>query len=252
MSLRSTRTHHAAPAAASPTAIAHCAEALVAAADDVFAVLALLGEPLADAWTTSAGPLDQRTVTALTPHVFRQLDTQPTFESAGYVFAETALADRRRHLEWWHRVKPDAYEPLLLELDPDAIDAYDYYSMDWFLAALVDQRRFVSGPLIDLPCADVCIMTFSSPVVVDGELLGIAGADVSLARLEGRLLPPLRRLGTPAVLMNRDRRVISSNDARWTTGEKLAPIVTGPDQPWRACVPVTDDLGWSLAVANGH
>ena len=140
--------------------------------------------------------------------------------------------------------------PVLLELDPNAIDAYDYYAMEWFVAAVADHRRFASGPLIDLPCADVCIMTFSSPVVVGGQLVGIAGADVSLARLEGRLLPPLRRLGEPAVLMNRDRRVISSNDQRWTTGEKLRPLVIGPDQPWRASVPVTDDLGWTLAIAH--
>ena len=236
--------------ASSPAEIARCADDLAAAADEVFDALTELGQPLADAWIAAGGSIGQGTIASLTPHIFERLDLQPTFESAGYVFAEPALAERRRHLEWWHRIGPSSYAPLVLELDPSAIDAYDYYAMEWFLAAVTDHRRFASGPLIDLPCADVCIMTFSSPVVVHGDFVGIAGADVALARLESRLLPPLRRIGEPAVLMNRDRRVISSNDQRWTTGEKLRPLVIGPDQPWRASVPVTDDLGWTLAVAH--
>jgi hypothetical protein len=247
MKLRSDRTIRS---AASPAEIARCADDLAAAADEVFDSLVGLGEPLAQAWNEAGGGIDQQRIASLAPHIFEHLDRQPTFESAGYVFAEPALAERRRHLEWWNRLGPGSYAPLLLELDPNANDAYDYYAMEWFLAALTDHRRFVSGPLIDLPCADVCIMTFSSPVVVSGDLIGIAGADVSLARLESRLLPPLRRIGEPAVLMNRDRRVISSNDPRWTTGEKLRPLVIGPDQPWRASVPVTDDLGWTLAVSH--
>ena len=110
-----------------------------------------------------------------------------------------------------------------------------------------ERRRFVSGPLIDLPCADVYIMTFSSPVVIDDQLLGVAGADVAVARFESHIVPPLRRLEVEAVLVNRERRVIASNDARFTTGEKL-PSVPGSDDPWHTVLPVTDDLGWLLAA----
>jgi hypothetical protein len=41
--------------------------------------------------------------------------------------------------------------------------------------------------------------------------------------------------------------VILSNDARWTTGEKLAPVGDGDE--WQTQVGVTDDLGWRLAIA---
>lgn len=231
-------------------AVAQCATDLAVAADAVFASLRVMGDALAAAWQADPRPFDLPRLGALQTHVFAQLDEQRAFESAGYVLTEDALADRRRYLEWWHRAGDRGFEPLLLNLDLGAPDCYDYYAMEWFAAAVADQRRFVSGPLIDLPCADVCIMTFSSPVVVErGRLLGIAGADVALSRLEATLLPPLRRLGAAAVLANRERRVITSNDARWITGERLPAFATTGTGEWHAVVPVTADLGWTLAVA---
>jgi hypothetical protein len=222
----------------------------VEAVEDVFVVLRRLGECLAVAWhaaATSERPFDSGDLAELQTDVFAMLDSQPAFESGGYVLAEHTLADRRRHLDWWHRNDSGSYDFLVLELDPETADCYDYYSMEWFVAAIEDHRRFVSGPLIDLPCADVYIMTFSSPIVVDDIVLGVAGADVAVSRFESRILPPLRSLPQQAVLVNRERRVIASNGATYTTGEKL-PTMPADDR-WPAVVPITDDLGWALAVA---
>src|SRR4029079_4464198 len=137
----------------------------------------------------------------------------------------------RRPLECWHGGPDHTFQPLILDVEPGAPDRYDYYAMEWFFAALTERRRFCSGLLIDLPCADVCIMTFTEPVIVGpdpagGMVLGVAGADVALSRFESLSLPPLRRVAAPAVLVNRQRRVITSNDARWISGEKLpaAPV----------------------------
>lgn len=249
MSRRARRA--AATTLVAPAAAARCAAELAAAAEHVFASLRQMGNALASAWAADPRPFDLARLGALQTHVFTQLDAQVTFESAGYVLAEGALADRRRYLEWWHRAGDRGFEPLVLNLDLAAPDCYDYYAMEWFAAAVADRRRFVSGPLIDLPCADVCIMTFSSPVVVERDrLLGIAGADVALSRLEATLLPAMRRLGAPAVLANRERRVITSNDARWITGERLPAYATEGATEWQAVVPVTADLGWALAVAG--
>jgi hypothetical protein len=122
--------------------------------------------------------------------------------------------------------------------------------MDWFLAGLLERRRFASGPLIDLPCGSACVLTCATPVVVDDRFLGVAGADVALGRFEDDLLPPLLDLAVPAVLVNAERRVIASNDARWTTGEKLKAMPTAGVGAWRSTAPVTDDLGWVLAVGS--
>lgn len=233
-------------------AVATAAATIATAVDDVFVALDQLGGRLAAAWQATAGrerAFDSADLALLQTDVFTMLDDQPEFDSAGFVLAEGTLADRRRHLDWWHRTETGGYEFLVLDLDPETVDSYDYYAMEWFVAAIEEQRRFVSGPLIDLPCADVYIMTFSSPVVVGGRVLGIAGADVAVARFEARIVPPLRSLPQRAVLVNRERRVIASNGAGHTTGEKL-PTMPGTGDEWAVVVPVTDDLGWSLAVAD--
>jgi hypothetical protein len=240
--MRSRTLRHAADSAAE---IAH-------AVDGVFATLDDLGAQLADAWSCTvarSGRYDSSDLAALQTAVFGALDARPTFDSAGFVLAEGTLADRTRHLDWWHRTEDGDYEFLLLNLDPSAPDCYDYYAMEWFVAAVKHRTRAVSGPLIDLPCADVSIMTFSTPIVAGEELLGIAGADVAVARFEEQIVPPLRALADQAVLVNHQRRVIASNDSTFSTGEKLATM-PGSDDTWRTVLPVTHDLGWVLATGR--
>lgn len=236
------------------TAVEQAAASIAAAVADVFRALEQLGDRLAVAWRAAddAGhSFDTGDLAGLQIDVFAMLDEQPSFESGGFVLAETTLADRRRHLDWWHRNESAGFDFLVLNLDPDTADCYDYYAMEWFAAAIDGHRRFVSGPLIDLPCADVYIMTFSSPIVTGGRVLGVAGADVAVSRFEDRIVPALRTLPQQAVLVNRERRVIASNGATHTTGEKL-PAMPADDDGWRVVVPITDDLGWTLAVADRH
>jgi hypothetical protein len=228
-----------------------------AVVDRVFGSLTVLAGALADHWrgVTAESGRDRLTFTSadlapLQPAIFETLDGQPTFDSAGYVLAEEALADRRRYLDWWHRLDGPGYHPLILDLDVASPDCYDYYQMDWFEAAVANQRRFVSGPLIDLPCAAVYVLTFSQPVVVDGQLLGIAGADVALSRFEDELIAPLLDVSAPAVLATAERRVVVSNDSRWTTGEKLKMLPTTQAEEWQSVLPVTHDLGWVLAIGE--
>ena len=241
---------HPRPASAlTGAAIERCVAGVVAAADGIFAGLATMAEAMVEAWDedrrfTAAG------IAALRPHIFEQLDRQAPFDSAGYVMSETALADDPRHLEWWHRAPHNSYQPLILTVEPGAPDCYDYYTMEWFLAALIEQRRFASGPKIDLPCADVYIITFTHPVIVDGAVLGVAGADVALSRFESKVRPPLQRLPAPAVLVNSERRVITSNDPAWTPGEKLRELPAVDEPEWQVVRPVTSDLGWLLAVGT--
>jgi hypothetical protein len=242
-----------APSAQTSPAVARCVDGIVAATEDVFAGLATMAAAMLDSWDDERR-FGARDLAALRPHIFEQLDRHPAFDSAGYVMSEPALADEPRHLEWWYRNDSNGYEELVLPVQPGVADCYDYYSMEWFLAALTEQRRFASGPKIDLPCADVYIITFAYPVVADGAVLGVSAADVALSRFESSIRPPLQRLPAPAVLVNSERRVITSNDPQWTTGEKLRELPAAEEPGWRTVVPVTDDLGWLLAVAapTGH
>ncbi len=234
------------------SAARRCARRLDAATESVFAALEELSDAFLAEWSDRLDDRGRFSTSDLAPlqtTVFDVLDRHQAFDSAGFVVAEGTLSDRTRHLDWWHRTAAGSYEFLLLNLDPDAADCYDYYAMDWFAVAAADHRRSVSGPLIDLPCADVYILTFAQPMVADGRFLGIAGADVAVSRFESALVPPLRELRTPAVLCNAERRVIASNGATLTTGEKL-PSQPGSGDAWATVLPVTTDLGWLLATRD--
>ena len=239
---------HAKPTSEVSRAVGECVDGIVGATEDVFSGLRTMADAMLDVWDDTRR-FRSRDFAALRPYIFEQLDRQTPFDSAGYVMSEHALAERARHLEWWHRGPQNSYEEVVLPVEPGTPDCYDYYTMEWFLAALVDQRRFASGPKIDLPCADVYIITFTYPVVADGRVLGVSAADVALARFEPKVRPPLQRLPAPAVLVNSERRVITSNDPMWSAGEKLRELPVAGDPEWQVVVPVTDDLGWLLAVA---
>lgn len=244
MTGRLRRTRRAAPDAG--TAAAEVAAAI----ERVFAALEPLAGALADQWRRCQvdGAMGSADLAPLQPVVFDALDAHRAFDGAGVVLAEGTLRDRRRELDWWHPEPGGAHRPLILELEVGAPDCYDYYELDWFRAGLLERRRFASGPLIDLPCGSACVLTCATPVVVGDRFLGVAGADVALGRFEDDLLPPLLDVPAPAVLVNPERRVIVSNDARWTTGEKLKVRPAEGHDGWVTVVPVTPDLGWLLAV----
>jgi hypothetical protein len=244
--------------------VAACLADLDVAIGKVFGGLRSMAMAMENAWADGSGPMTPDDVTAFQGDIFAQLDAHRVVDSAGYVMCEHALSGVRRHLEWWNRgaaapsaTGPGTYEPLILNVEPGTADCYDYYAKEWFHVATGEQRRCIAGPLIDLACADVCVMTFSDPVVVAGPggaplVLGVAAADVALSRFESMLLPPLRRIAAPAVLVNSQRRVITSNDATWISGEKLPAVPAPGDADWQAVVPVTGDGldvgGWTLAI----
>lgn len=223
---------------------------LAHAADDLFGELEQLAQRFVDVWSDADATRRTEFVTSdisrLQADVFRAIDANSAFESAGFALVEGVVADAARSLEWWHREPSGKHERISFSLEPGTPDCYDYYAKEWFTAAVNEGRRFVSGPLIDLPCADVYILTFSQPMVASGRLLGVAGADVAVSRLENQILPPLRNLPRPSLLVNSERRVIASNDATFTTGEKL-PTLPSTDDSWTTVRPITPDLGWLLA-----
>jgi len=231
--------------------VSRCVAAVSQSVEDVFAAVKQLGDQLGTLWrngTTTGCSIDEIDVAVLQPQIMERLDTMPSFDSAGFVFADSVLPSRARHLDWWSRMADGSYAPLILDLDPTSLNGYDYYQKDWFQAALDDQTRAVSGPLIDLPCSSVYILTFTSPVIVDGQLVAVAGADVALSRFENRIVSRLTEVGAPCVLVNRDRRIIAANDPLWLSGERLAerPAV---DWRWSYVHELAPDIGWILAAA---
>ena len=149
-------------------------------------------------------------------------------------------------LEWW-QVDPDGSRLRTLEPDlrPSSLGYYDYTSAEWFDVPRRSGRRHVVGPYVDVHGTGRYLLTLTEPVVVDGEFVGVVGADVSVRRFESHLL---RRLGpgAPFLLLNGEDRVVLSTSPRWLVGALVSPaeVAAGPASavpgvPWRL-VPVED------------
>jgi hypothetical protein len=74
---------------------------------------------------------------------------------------------------------------------------------------------------VDYVCTDDYTVTITTPVLVDGGLLGVVGMDVLVDRLERELLPLLRESGTPTTIVNASGRVVTSTDSRREPGAML-------------------------------
>lgn len=144
-------------------------------------------------------------------------------------------------LEWW-QVDPDGGRLRSLEPDlkPTSLGYYDYTATEWFDVPRRTGRRHVVGPYVDVHGTGRYLLTLTEPVVVDGEFVGVAGADVSVRRFETHLLEVLGRLPAPFLLVNGEDRVVLSTAPRWLVGSLLPPGAgpagsgTGvPGVPWR-------------------
>lgn len=159
----------------------------------------------------------------------------------GLVAAPRPRLDLPLRLRWW-QVDPAADR--LVQLDPDlrpaSLGYYDYTATDWFDGPRRTGRRHVLGPYVDVHGTGRYLLTLTSPVVEDGEFLGVVGADVPVSGFESHLL---RVLGSPRqtfLLVNDEDRVVMSTSPRWLVGElvRVDAELPGPSTlvagvPWR-------------------
>lgn len=165
----------------------------------------------------------------------------------GLVVAPRPEQDLPLRLEWW-QVDPDAGHIRALEPDlkPTSLGYYDYTATEWFDVPRRTGRRHVVGPYVDVHGTGRYLLTLTEPVVVDGEFVGVAGADVPVRRFETHLLQVLDRLTAPFLLLNEEDRVVLSTAPRWLVGGMLPPGA-GPSGPGTG-VP---GVPWRLYVVDG-
>jgi methyl-accepting chemotaxis protein-like sensor len=141
-------------------------------------------------------------------------------------------------LEWW-QVDPAGGRLRTLEPDlrPTSLGYYDYTAAEWFDVPRRTGLRHVVGPYVDVHGTGRYLLTLTEPVVVDGEFVGVVGADVPVRRFETHLLQVLGRLPDPFVLVNGEDRVVLSTAPRCLVGELLTPgparAVDIAGTPWR-------------------
>jgi hypothetical protein len=149
-------------------------------------------------------------------------------------------------LEWWQS-DPGGGPLRTLEPDlrPTSLGYYDYTATEWFDVPRRTGRRHVVGPYVDVHGTGRYLLTLTEPVEVDGEFVGVAGADVSVRRFETHLLRELGPLPAPFVVVNEEDRVVLSTAPQLLVGGLVpagsltAAAAEVPGVPWRL-VPVDD------------
>lgn len=219
-----------------------------AAVADVFGTIGELGRRLRDTHAAArerGEPWRAGDVAALREPVVELLAAPGAVPvGMGAILAPDVLADAPLQLEWW-QVPAGAARPTRLEVDlnPSSLGFYDYLAAEWFDVPLRTGRRHVVGPYVDVHGTDLYVLTLTEPVHVDGEFVGVVGADVPSARLEGMLLP---RLGDPSdqvLVLDDDGRVVLSTSGRWLVGSLVqrAPARWARqrllDLPWTVLTP---------------
>lgn len=202
--------------------LTRCADRISEAVEAVFTSLTDLEDHARETWRAAAGKHRKPTsadLRSLRPAIKAQLrNPAKRFTGTGVVVAPDALGDANLHLEWWQRTAQGTLKQLVLDLDPASETFYDYREMSWFAIPRDEHRGTVIGPYVDLNGADLYIMTFTQPLTIDGDFVGIVGADVSLSGFEDLLVAALKGVEGDALLVNDEGRVLASNTPRWVPG----------------------------------
>ncbi|WP_353827055.1 cache domain-containing protein [Agromyces sp. SYSU T0242] len=160
---------------------------------------------------------------------------------AGFVAAPGFLVDAPWHLAWWlsgaSTFRTDILGTGLRRLDavsdPDSEAFRDYTTLEWWRVPERTHRRHLTGPYVDYLCTDDYTVTITSPIVQDGEMTGLVGTDVYVARLEQALVPVIRSADRTCTVVNASGRIVASTDLHRATGallrldgltEALAPL----------------------------
>jgi len=231
---------------------------LAAVEETVEGILAAL-EPLAGNYrevVADRGPaLVREDLAGLRPRIFDLLERHAGLVAgAGLITAPGTLADSQYWMEWWWTRASGALEALRVNLDPSAPDFFDYPTAEWYAVPDRTRARHVAGPYVDYACTNEYAVTVVVPVHLGDQMIGIAAADLPVARLEAQVLPMLLTLPRPMALVNAAGRVIASGSPRLFPGMLVgAPDDAGfsgsgsPGQPNRDGGPTA---GWRLAAVG--
>jgi hypothetical protein len=233
------------------TAARQAATVIGTVVERVFQSVAAVRDSVVDAHRAArerGEPMGDRDVTAMRGTLVDLLRRKREIAvGMGVIVAPGFLADQPLRLEWW-QCEPERGAPRRLEVDlnPHSVGFYDYAAAEWFVVPRRTGHRHVVGPYVDVHGTDRYLLTLTVPVAAEGEFVGVAGADVPVARFETLVLRELGNLAADVVVINPEDRVVLSTSARWLAGSLAAPgalhdaervrTVTLADPPWRVVV----------------
>jgi hypothetical protein len=214
-------------------AVGRCAFTVTAYFGALFGSLELIGDRVAEAFDGHPGVSAAALTQVVEPLAAATLAEHPVV-GAGFVAHPGWLTDRELYLAWW---QGEAQQPLAERGVPIGHHVFDYSRHEWFETPRATGTRHVTGPYVDYVCTDEYVLTATLPVHVDGQMIGVAGADTRLETFEQLMREPLRD-GGDVVLVNSHDRCVVAADPLLRSGQKVAPasyarVVPLDDLPFR-------------------
>lgn len=201
-----------------------CATRIDASIRNVFEQLDELAGGLRDLWLrlqAEGRRPNSRDLRELAPLINTRLAEHAWLCGTGVVIEPGELSDRELHLEWHSHDADGRPAPMPLNVNRQSERFYNYQNMPWFSTPRSSGQPWVDGPFVDLYGADLYILAFSVPILLDGRFIGVAVADVAMQDFERVLLANLLRLDRDAVIINGEGRVLAANTPHWSTGERV-------------------------------
>lgn len=199
-------------------AVAQCVVAVAAYFGALFVSIEGIGEAVLRA-TGESGRLSAGVLTELVePTTTAALASHPVV-GAGFVAAPGWLTDRDLFLAWW---QGEQREPLAERGVPIGHHVFDYTRHEWFQTPLSTGGAHVAGPYVDYVCTDEYVLTATAPVLADGRMIGLVGADTLLATFED-LMRDVVDAGAAAdlVLVNAHDRCVVAADPLLRSGQRI-------------------------------
>lgn len=137
---------------------------------------------------------------------------------AGFIAAVDSLADARSHLAWW---QGQDRAQLVLAAQSVNKEHIDYSELEWYRVPQQTGRAHVAGPYVDYLCSDEYTITIATPVLLDGDFVGVAGLDLLIDRVERDLTARLATIGGDISVINGIGRVLLSTSNRRETGDSI-------------------------------
>jgi hypothetical protein len=210
----------------------NCAAAIGALFNGVFGTLDHWRSRVEAATAWGAGDIDPAVYAMVGPELTA---VDPLLIGAGFIAAPGVVRGKGLHFAWWlgpledNPILGTTTEPNQLDLASREYADYlrDLSALEWYRVPEATGARHITGPYVDHLCTCDYILTLTAPVVVDGSMAGVVGADVLVRRLERDALPLMRAVGAPTALVSAAGRVIVSTDPQLPVGT-LATADAGP------------------------
>ena len=208
--------------------------------EQIFAALRAGAAEAAQLWSRVSdehGTVATSELAQLRPLIEARLTEHPYLDGAGLVVSPGALRDAARYQEWWRPSAQGHYE--FLDVNTGfGEEPYDYTSMSWFAGATHGVET-VRGPYVDLAGSDRYVLTFAVPAHHGEQFIGASGADITVASFESLAITELSALDSEVVVVNSADRIVVSNSADHSPGERMRACantdtpIGGPGVNWR-------------------